>query len=422
MQKAREHYEKAAQLAPSNTAIQKTLADFYYAEQGKVEDALRVYTTILETCPNDVETILISGHLSVALHKFDDAKAFYGRVMEIEPWNAEAPQYLDKLMNMNESESNFETVEQWYQSLQSQISSDQPEKVIADLEKFLQSYPDFALAHNDLGVLCYNRGEKEKALVYYEKAAQLTPENVIFKKNLADFYYVEQNRVEDALKLYIDVLTINPQDVETLLITGHICIALQQLDDAKVFYQRVLQIEPWNTDAGQCLEKLQNMGQRESEPKTPEEMYQPIQSLMEGNDPQAVIDELEKLISIYPDFALAHNDLGVLYYNAHQKQKALRHYERAAQLESGNITFKKNLADFYYVEQGRVEDALKLYVDVLKINPQDVETLLIAGHICVALHQVDDAKVFYNRVVEIEPWNADARQNLDTLELKRKAV
>ena len=91
-------------------------------------------------------------------------------------------------------------------------------------------------------------------------------------------------------------------------------------------------------------------------------------------------------------------------------------------LDSNNITFKKNLADFYYVEQSRVEDALKLYVDVLTINPRDVETLLITGHICVALHQFDDAKVFYNRVVEIEPLNADARQNLDALELKRKAV
>jgi GT2 family glycosyltransferase/tetratricopeptide (TPR) repeat protein len=421
-EKALEHYEKAAQLEPNNTAIQKTLADFYYAEQGKVEDALRIYTAILESCPDDVETIMISGHLSVALHKFDDAKACYGRVMEIEPWNAEAQQYLDKLMNMSLPESKFETAEQWYQSLQSKMSSDQPEMVIADLEKLLQSYPDFALAHNDLGVLCYNRGEKEKALVYYEKAAQLAPENVTFKKNLADFYYVEQNRVEDALKLYVQVLTMNPQDVETLLITGHICIYFEQFDDAKVFFNRVLEIEPLNADAREVLDKLQNLAQRESEPKTPEEMYQEIQPLMEGNDSQPVINELEALLRVYPDFALAHNDLGVLYYGAGDMEKALNHYEQAAQLESGNITFKKNLADFYYVEQGRVEDALRLYVDALAINPQDVETLLITGHICVALQQFDDAKVFYRRVVEIEPWNTDARQNLETLDLKRKAV
>jgi cytochrome c-type biogenesis protein CcmH/NrfG len=69
-----------------------------------------------------------------------------------------------------------------------------------------------------------------------------------------------------------------------------------------------------------------------------------------------------------------------------------------------------------------VEDALKLYVDVLAIEPEDVETLLITGHICVSLHKFDDAKVFYNRVLEIEPWNKDVRQNLETLESKRQAV
>jgi Flp pilus assembly protein TadD len=119
---------------------------------------------------------------------------------------------------------------------------------------------------------------------------------------------------------------------------------------------------------------------------------------------------------------LAHNDLGVLHYNVGDKENALTHYEQAAQLEPDNITFKKNLADFYFVEQNRVEDALKLYVDVLTMQPEDAETLLITGHICVSLQKFDDAKVFYNRVLEIEPWNADARQNLEILESKREAV
>ena len=164
------------------------------------------------------------------------------------------------------------------------------------------------------------------------------------------------------------------------------------------------------------------IGQVQNAAKTPQEMYQQIQPLMEGNDPQAVIEALKDLLATFPDFALAHNDLGVLHYNAGDKENAFTHYDQAAQLEPGNITFKKNLADFYFVEQNRVEDALKLYVDVLAIQPEDVETLLITGHICVSLQKFDDAKVFYNRVLEIEPWNTDVRQNLETLESKREAV
>ena len=119
---------------------------------------------------------------------------------------------------------------------------------------------------------------------------------------------------------------------------------------------------------------------------------------------------------------MAHNDLGVLYYQNNQKDKSKHHYEKAAELQPQNITFLKNLADYYYVEEGAVEDALKLYVRILEIEPEDVETLMITGHICVALHKFDDAKVFYNRVLEVEPWSADARENLDRFEGLRKAV
>ena len=420
-EKALTHNERAVQLDPANFVFKKNLANFYYVEQGRVEDALKLYTDVLAMNPRDIETLLIAGHICVSLKQFEDAGVFYQRVLEIEPGNADAGQYLEKLADIGQRETEPKTPEEIYQQIQPLMEGNDPQIVIEALEKLISTHPDFALAHNDLGVLNYSAGNKEKALGHYERAAHLQPGNITFKKNLADFYYVEQNRVEDALKLYVDALTMNPEDVETLLITGHICVSLHQLDDAIEFYQRVLQIEPGNTDAGQCLEKLQNIGQTEPEPKTPAEMYGQIQPLREANDSQAVIDELEKLLGIYPDFALAHNDLGVLYYHAYQKENALGHYERAVQLESGNITFKKNLADFYYVEQGRVEDALKLYVDVLTINPQDVQTLLMAGHICVGLHQLDDARVFYNRVVEIEPWNTDARRNLDSLELKRKA-
>ncbi|MCK4984333.1 MAG: glycosyltransferase, partial [Desulfobacterales bacterium] len=225
-----------------------------------------------------------------------------------------------------------ENYEKMYQGIQPLLNSSNTEDAIAALKNLVDSFPDFAQAHNDLGVLYYRTEDKESALAHYEQAVQLESGNITFKKNLADFYYVEQGRIEDALKLYVDVLATHPEDVETLLITGHICVGLQRFDDAEVFYNRVLEIEPWNTDAQQLLEKIQNPAQAQNATKTPQEMYQQIQPLMEGNDPQAVIEALKDLLATFPDFALAHNDLGVLYYNAGDKENAFTHYEQAAQL------------------------------------------------------------------------------------------
>jgi Flp pilus assembly protein TadD len=140
-----------------------------------------------------------------------------------------------------------------------------------------------------------------------------------------------------------------------------------------------------------------------------------VQELVTDGRQTEAIQELEKLVVRYPDYALAYNDLGVLYFREGEKKKALEHYERAAQLEPENATFQKNLADFYCIEMGELENGLKIYLRVLEDNPTDIETLLTLGDICVSLGKMEDARVFYDRVLELEPWNMDAGEKLDAL-------
>lgn len=143
-----------------------------------------------------------------------------------------------------------------YKGVQPLIKAKKYDLAIMALEKVVEKYPDFAPAHNDLAVLNYNQGDKEKALSYYEKAAALDPDNVTIQKNLADYYHVELNRTEEAMQLYINVLKKNPEDIETLLAIGNVCIAAEKLTEAKTFYNRVLEIEPWNSKAWQTLQAI----------------------------------------------------------------------------------------------------------------------------------------------------------------------
>jgi tetratricopeptide (TPR) repeat protein len=240
---------------------------------------------------------------------------------------------------------------------------------------------------------------------------------MLFQKNLADFYCLELGRIEEALKIYVDILTTHPQDVETLLATGQICVALEKPGDARDFFNQVLEIEPWNEAARQHLEALE----RPSSPailvnaESPDEIYQRLKQNLSSLSKAEAIDELEKLLGSYPDLALGHNDLGVLYYHTGEKEKALRHYQQAAHLQPENLTLQKNLADFLFVELGKLEEALQIYVDILATHPDDVETLLITGHICVALKKFDDAKDFYEQVLRLEPDNEDANKNIQVL-------
>ena len=146
-----------------------------------------------------------------------------------------------------------------------------------------------------------------------------------------------------------------------------------------------------------------------------EKMYAQAKSLLDGGDSKEAVDVLERIIAGNQDIAPIHNDLGVLYYQAGDMPAAMHHYEKAVEIEPGNTVFRKNLADFYCVGQGRIEEAMRMYVDLLAVNPEDVEVLMSMGLICSALQRPEDAKHFYIRVLEAEPWNADARRQLETL-------
>jgi tetratricopeptide (TPR) repeat protein len=414
-------YRQAMQLQPENIDAQKNLADFYYAELGQADEALKIYENILTVTPDDVQTLVLAGHIYVSLNRLEEAKTKYNRVLAVEPRNAEVRQFLETIEKHGAGAAGSKPAETMYREIQPLLTSNETDAVIYALEELLATYPEFALAHNDLGVLYYRQGDKTAAQLHYEHAVRFEPDNMTFQKNLADFYFVELNRIQEALDIYVKVLEVHPEDVETLLTAGHINVALQRIDDARGIYDRVLEIEPWNADARQFLEALDNPRAEAVSEKSAQEMYQELQPLLKNGNPEAAIEALQQLLEIYPDFALAHNDLGVFCYQQGDKENAQLHYERAADLQSDNLIFRRNLADFYFVECNRVEEAMHIYAKILETHPEDIETLMTAGHISTALQRFDDARTIYKRVLEIEPWNADARQCLENIDNQEKA-
>ena len=421
-QKALGHFERAADISPLNADFQKNLADYYCVEMDRIADALRLYNRVLEIRVNDVETHMTAGHILVRLQRFEEADAHYRRVLEIEPWNPEANECHKALGRRRSAGNDGQASENMDAELKHHLNSGDSAGAIQYLEKTLGTYPKNALAHNDLAVLYYQFGDKLKALRHYEEAVRLQPGNPTFQKNLADFYYVEQGRIRDALKSYVQILELAPQDVETLLAVGKICRELGQPEDAKAFFGRILDIEPWNREAADYLNSCSAAPSSSPAEQATFELYTEAIRLASNGDNEAALVALERLVKVYPDFALAYNDLGVLSYQAGKKKAALQYYQSAVRLDPQNMTFQKNLADCYWVEFDRLEDALKIYNSILAVHPEDVETLVVIGKICRSMQQPDDARIMFDRALQIEPLNSDACHQLKELEASNRAA
>ena len=303
-----------------------------------------------------------------------------------------------------------------YDAIQEMIVKERHHEAISALEQLVAECDDHAAAHCDLGNLYYTSGRIDKALANYEKTVVLGPENPTYLKNLADLLYSERRDVDRALWLYDKILSFRPEDIQTLMIMGHLCVSLERFDDALGYYNRILNIEPWNDEAQQFVDRILERGAGFDSGKGPEGAYQRCQELVNRGQVDRAVAGLESLTAEHPDFALAHNDLGVLYYQQDEKARCVQCYEKAVSIEPDNANFRKNLADFYLAEQGQVEKALEIYLSVLNDNPEDIDSLMVAGHICVALGKKDSARTFYDRVLDIEPWNLEASERIEQLQ------
>lgn len=410
--KAQAHLHQAARICPNNPVIFKDLGDFYQVVHKDSVHALQMYDKAIELDPSDNRLLLTAAHLCTAEKSFDKARGYYQRVLEIEPDNQDALTCLNKLNAGIGKGERCDTVDALYARAQSQLQGGDRDGAAVSLYEILKISPEHALAHNDSGVLAYEKEDKEKARYHYEKAVSIDPRNLKFLKNLADFYWLENNDAHAAMTLYVQILSKNPADIEAILSCAQVCIALEKYDDANDFIDRARAIDPYDENVcglNQQLQKLHASGQPQS---NREMLYQKAKVIAADGDLEGATQVLTEIINANSQDAEVFNSLGVLYYELGQKEKAHSCYRQAVKLMPQQDTYCKNLADYYLIEQGRAEDAMKLYLSVLENNPKDEDCLLATGLICMSHKKIEDAKGFFEKVREINPNNQSALQAL----------
>jgi tetratricopeptide (TPR) repeat protein len=305
-----------------------------------------------------------------------------------------------------------------YQRLSFSLDRNSVDAAIMEIKTFLKIFPDVALAHNDLGVLMHKAGNSLLALAHYEKANRLQSGNPIIIKNIAEFYFAVLGWTDDAIGMLTELLADHPNDFELLTSLGNISNQLGRLEESKTFYKKAYEINPDNIELREILANLNGPVSAAEYRLAP---ASPLPSAVPKTAPELVkqeddaLSQLERMLTQNPDNALAHNNIAVALFQQGQLTEAAGHYERAATLEPTNAIFRKNLADLYYSALDRTDEAIEIYTTILKKMPKDIEALTALAIISKSNHLTEQAKTFIKKVIDIEPWNSDAREFLATL-------
>jgi len=113
----------------------------------------------------------------------------------------------------------------------------------------------------------------------------------------------------------------------------------------------------------------------------------------------------------------AHHNLAGVLNNMGRHEEALRHFQRAIEIEPRYLPPRIGVANCHF-RAGRFREAIQQYESALAVNPNSLEALGNLGVILCELGQLDAGLRLLRKALELDPAFADVHFNLGTVLLK----
>jgi Flp pilus assembly protein TadD len=133
--------------------------------------------------------------------------------------------------------------------------------------------------------------------------------------------------------------------------------------------------------------------------------------LMEVSDLPRAVTLLEGLASDHPDFAEAHNTLGVAYARTGRVQDAEREFARVLELDPSSASAENNLGSLA-LTRGDDARAIRHLERALELDPASASASNGLGVARARAGDLDGALAAWRRAVELNPTQFDAMYNL----------
>lgn len=127
-------------------------------------------------------------------------------------------------------------------------------------------------------------------------------------------------------------------------------------------------------------------------------------------------------LDVTVDNYLINHNLNVALRKAGKYREADRYYYDALWIRYGPGVKTQEIFGNALIDQGRYDDAIDYFTNVLKENPDDPTLLINIGNAFAAKGMLNKAAEKYLRVLELQPGSAEAQNNLGLVFLRKGAL
>jgi tetratricopeptide (TPR) repeat protein len=361
-----------------------------YEQDEKYEEAYAEYRKELAHKQNDIELLTKLAHIALILGKKDEAKAYYGHILEIDPPNVLAHEQLIDLF-VDEDKFKYYLLRGNLHSLQQQFSHAKSDyrKAIDHAKSQEEAIPARLLYAG----LCEGQGKWQEAIDEYLKVSDYDEENSVVFLKLAELYEKTEGIVASIEILERGLKERGFKDFEEVL-AG--------------YYIR-------NSQPEKALEYTKNDLTK-------------ARALMDSGKNDEAFGILSRIKDANKNLPLIHSLLAQYYFQKGNSNEAFKEIDEYAKLDPNSpliyqmraLIYEKENDEFnehvnwgkYNIVRGEREVALNEFLMAYQFNDKDVNIIETIAAQLETLKDYTKACEFYEKLVDLEPQNKNALQKL----------
>ena len=392
-----ERGQQKAEIAVTELTIDQALQQGVEAHKaGQIQEADRLYTSIIQAQPKHPDANHNMGVLSLGVGKVQEALPFFKTALEANPATAQfwlsyintlikldqlvdAKALLDQAKSKGAKGEGFDELEQRLKGVAG-VPVGKASKVQQPSQNQQQSV-----------INLYNQGKLQQALEQATVLLQQFPSSSSLY-NISGAVYKGLGQLDASVGAYKKALSIKPDYAEAYYNMGVILKHQGKLEEAIEACNKALVIKPDNAEA------YNNMGI----------------ALQEQGKLEESIEAYNKALAIKPDYADAYYNMGGTLQEQRKLEDALEAYNKALAIKPDYAEAYNNMGGTLK-EQGKLEEAIEAYNKALAIKPDYAEAYNNMGVTLQNQGKPEAATEAYNKALAIKPDYAGAHRHLSTV-------
>ena len=241
--------------------------------------------------------------------------------------------------------------------------------------------------------MLYTRmGNNEKAIKTLEYAVSLT-NNPKLQLSLADAYSLDK-QYQKAFTTINKIKNKERYKTDIYILCSNIYSAMGKNDRAVSYAQKAYNSDPENEqiimalaeafertgETQKALEIIENSMTSNTVKKSLKLVKKRIHIIRGVNQPKQILQEIEKLLEIYPDDPEALYYLAEAQIDSGETEKALESFRKSLAINPNNPDTLFNIGKLL-VNFGQLDQAIKHLTDAIRNNPQLIEAYLELGEV-----------------------------------------